>query len=152
MDALEVVKRHLQPVEGIDVVPVLKAVLEQLEATDDETERERIWLSDPCWSLVSADVEIRVPILDLPVFRGREGVMDFWRHWFDTWDAYVFEAVRHRDLGAGAILTEIRIRARGRGGVPVETNAFEVRRVRDGLLVSLEVFGSERAAVRAVAQ
>ena len=132
------------------MVPILRAVLDRLEATDDELERERIWLSDPCWGLAAPDIEVHVPVLDLPVFHGRDGMMEFWRHWFQIWESYVFEVVSHRDLGGGAILTEIHIRARGHSGVPVETNVFEVRRVRDGLLRSVEVFGSERAAERAI--
>ena len=157
MDALQVVQRHLGPVEGVDVVPVLRALLERLERAD-LGEREEIWLSDPAWSLVAPEVEIRAtgpggaPVLDLPVFRGREGVMDFWRRWFELWESYSFSVVGQRDLGGNAILTEIEIQAVGRGGIPVDQHLFEIRRVRNDLIVSLEVFGSERAATRAVRQ
>jgi ketosteroid isomerase-like protein len=60
----------------------------------------------------------------------------------------VFRVSEYRDLGEW-VLTVIDVRARGRGGIPVEMRVFELYRVRDGKVAVFRAYLSEHAALEA---
>ena len=152
VDALDVARAHAEYGAGTDMVLFLREFVERWQRADT-VERDHLFLDDPVGSRVSPDIECRFPAgLDFNDYRGWEGLAEFWTQWLDMWEMYTFEVERHQDLGDGVILTVARVHARGRGGVPVDAKTFELRRVRDSLIVSWEVFGSEQEALRAVEQ
>jgi hypothetical protein len=50
-------------------------------------------------------------------------VARWWADWIETWESYVYRMVEYRDLGEW-ILAPTDVRARGRGGIPVEMRVF----------------------------
>ena len=83
------------------------------------------------------------------VAHGLYGLALFWREWVEAWESYVYEMREYRDLGDW-VLTINDAKARGRGGIPVETPVFQLWRVRDGKIVAVRLFGSETEALKAV--
>jgi hypothetical protein len=64
------------------------------------------------------------------------------------WESYVHSVVEYRDLGDW-VLVSMDVRARGLMGVPVETRAFQIYQVREGKVVVIRVFRTERKALEA---
>jgi hypothetical protein len=65
------------------------------------------------------------------------------------WESYVYEMREYRDLGDW-VLTVNDARARGRGGIPVETRAVQLWQLEGGKIVTVRLFGSEDEALKAV--
>ena len=63
-------------------------------------------------------------------------------------ESYVYRVVEYRDLGEW-VLALVDVRARGRGGIPVETRTFEIRGFREGQVAVCRVFSSEPDALKA---
>ena len=131
-------------------MPVLRELIDRWRRAD-AAERERLVLEDPSWSLLARDVEWRVDMFDWQeVHRGWEGVVEFWARFLESWETFNYEVEEYRDLGDGAVLTTTHARMRGREGIPVKWRAFTLHRVRDGLIVSWQIFASAEEALRAV--
>jgi hypothetical protein len=146
------VRRHCEVYAGEDVVPVVRALLERWELAG-AGERTRIALDDRALSHYAPDIELRAH--GGPgsfAGRGWDSVIQLCAAWYAAWDSYVYEVEEHRDVGRGEILTVTQVRAVGRGGIAVEMTGFEIRRARAGLIVSWEMFISERDALRAIEQ
>ena len=79
---------------------------------------------------------------------GPTEVARWWTDWADAWDSYVYRVVEYRDVGEW-VLASVDVRARGRGGIPVEMRAFEIRSVRDGKIAVSKVFATEAQALEA---
>jgi hypothetical protein len=149
MDPLDVVRRHCEASEGVDMVPRIRELLDDWERMEP-ADRERLRAEDPAMSLVSSDVEVRVrTALESADGRGLEGVVRLYRGWYALWETYTYEIEAYRDLGGGATITTTHVHGSGRGGLPVDMTVFELRRVSEGLIVSWEIFDSEQAALRA---
>jgi hypothetical protein len=153
VNALAVMRRLVGAYEGADVVPIVRESVERWQGADAR-EREQLARADLPWSLLAPDIEIRVHVLslDMDAFRGWDGWNEYWGHWLEMWEMYTYEVKELRDLGGGTTLAQMHLRARGRGGIPVEGTTFELYRVRGALIVSWEVFQSEREAVEAARQ
>jgi ketosteroid isomerase-like protein len=75
--------------------------------------------------------------------------MLWWAEWAGVWESYVYRNSAYRDLGDW-VLTPTDVRARGRGGIPVEMRVLQLWQVRDGKVAALRVFLSEREALEAL--
>jgi ketosteroid isomerase-like protein len=73
----------------------------------------------------------------------------WWADWAETWDSYVYRISEYRDLGDW-VLTLTDVRARGRGGIPVEMRTFELWQPRDGKIARYRAFLTEQEALEAV--
>jgi ketosteroid isomerase-like protein len=89
-------------------------------------------------SMAAADPEIvwdmsRFGLPDLAkVYRGHDGVTEFWTSWLGAWESIEFTELSAEDHG-DRVLVEVRQRNRGRGsGIPVDFHYFQVTTVQDG--------------------
>jgi ketosteroid isomerase-like protein len=91
------------------------------------------------------------PIPDIAeVYRGIEGVRQFWREWLAAWDAVQFE---YELVDAGdRVVALIDQRMRGRStGIEVPMGKYaQVYTFRDGLIVHWKLYTSQSEALKAV--
>ena len=87
---------------------------------------------------------------DAEVYRGREGVMEFWRTWLDAMDDFKLDVEDTLDVGDGRVLIVTRATGRGKdSGVPVEGRIAQLWELRDGLSVRARMYPSRQAALEA---
>ena len=149
-DNVELVRAHLDPYDGEDLIPTIRAYVERLGPTPEPDAVLAVWAEDPSWRHVHPEAEWEVAgfaPLDTKV-AGPIGIARWWADWTEAWESYVYRVVEHRDLGDW-VLTLVDVRARGRGGIPVETHTFEIRGFRDGQVAICRVCSSEREALEA---
>jgi ketosteroid isomerase-like protein len=97
------------------------------------------------------DVEIEAHI-DGQVYRGLDGVQEFFRDWLATWDELHSEVEEFIDLGDD-VIAMMHVRARGRhSGAPVGRREAHLWTVRDGRLARLRVFATRDEALEAARQ
>jgi hypothetical protein len=147
---VEMVRRHLDPYEGEDFVPVLSEAVEELGPEPQPDAVLALWAEGPSFRHLHQEVAWEVAIggpLDVEA-TGPTEILRWWAEWLEVWESYVYRAVEYRDLGEW-VLTPVEVRATGRGGIPVEMRTFEIRRVRDGKIDVCRVFGTEQQALEA---
>jgi ketosteroid isomerase-like protein len=85
------------------------------------------------------------------VYHGHDGVRQFLREWLASFESYYAHAEEFVDAGEAVV---VRVRQGGRGkssGADVEMPPYwQVYRLRDGLAVRIEVYGSQGQAFEAV--
>jgi ketosteroid isomerase-like protein len=86
------------------------------------------------------------------LYRGREGVVEFWNAWLSEWESIEHEIDDVADLGENRVLVTVRMRARGRGsGVAVENPPHaQLYTFRDGLITEIRNFADPDTARRAL--
>ncbi len=90
------------------------------------------------------------PWIDQPVFRGPDGVREFFRLWLQAFEGYQPHALDPVDVGEQVVVT-ILDRARGkRSGVPVERIHDQIWTLRDSLVVRVQHLDSRADALKAV--
>ena len=147
---VEVVRRHLEPYDGEDIVPVFRKALNRLGAAPEPDAVLDLWAEDPSWRHIHPEFVLELTgggPLDVKA-TGPAEVARWWTDWADAWDSYVYRVVEYRDLGEW-VLTSVDVRATGRGGITIEGPAFEIRSVRDGKIVVQKVFATEADALEA---
>jgi hypothetical protein len=96
-----------------------------------------VWEPETMWALAG-------------VYRGPEGVKQFFREWVEAFEDYRAESGEFIDAGENVIVA-VRHRARGRAsGVEVDMPSFQVWTLRDGKVVRYRGFSDREAAVDAV--
>ncbi len=66
------------------------------------------------------------------VYRGHQGIREFWAGWLSAWESIEFTTLKAEDFG-DHVLVEVEQRNRGRGsGVPVDFHYFQVVSIRNG--------------------
>src|SRR2546421_5457702 len=149
-ETLEVVRSANEPHNGEDMVPIIREFVEGITDWSDTDAVVAAAASDPMVRPMHPDVEWDASAIGvLGVAHGLYGLALFWREWVEAWESYVYEMREYRDLGDW-VLTVGDARARGRGGIPVETRAFQLWRVQDGKIVTVRLFASEAQALKAV--
>jgi len=102
--------------------------------------------------LLDPELEIHPAIAGAPegiVYRGREGMRDFWREIDAAWDEFLIEPQEFRDLGA-KVLVLGRAHARGgESGIVLDTTGGWLAEVRAGRLFRFQSFTSRAAALEA---
>jgi ketosteroid isomerase-like protein len=109
----------------------------------------------PLFDLLDEDVEVDFsthPLPDLPVFvLGKDAAVNWWRHYWGTWDEYTVEPIEFVDAGEEQVVVVQRERGRGRGsGVPFEFDAAVVWHLRWSKVTKVHFFGSREDALEAV--
>jgi ketosteroid isomerase-like protein len=103
---------------------------------------------------VAPDVEFdwsesRSPYQD--VYRGREGLMRFWRDQMEAWDEFRIELVEAIECGPDTLIAVTSVRGRGKGsGIDLEAGGAAVWKLRDGAVISCKLFQSKDDAVEAL--
>ena len=96
------------------------------------------------------DIEVRGLIDPQRVYRGRDGVRDFFRDWLAPWDSFSSDVEEWIDAG-DQVIAIVHDRARGKlSGVEVEQKTAHVWTLRDGKLFRLRIYASKTDALEAV--
>jgi ketosteroid isomerase-like protein len=84
-----------------------------------------------------------------PVYRGRQGWVDFWNTFQAAWEQIAISIERVEDLGH-RVLTLGTWHGKGRGsGVAVEAEGAWLHTLKDGLIVDLRAFANWDEALKA---
>jgi ketosteroid isomerase-like protein len=123
---------------------------------------ETIFAAYEAWSRRDVDALIDVvhpdavarPILGanigVSVYRGREGLRDWFRDLPQEWETFQTRVTRIDERGDRAVLT-IDIHARGRAsGVVIDGDLYHLVELRDGMILRLEAFRDKHAAMQAL--
>jgi hypothetical protein len=136
-------------------VQLVRTILDDVNADRSEVDAEGLLTRLADEELLDPEIEwdaSEVPILDLAgVYRGIEGVRQYWRSWLAAWELGHFEFTL---LDAGdrvvALFHQQRMRGRSTGiEMPVPEYAT-VMTIRDGLLVHWKLYVSQSEALEAV--
>jgi hypothetical protein len=148
---LEIVRLANEPRNGEDMVPLIRQSVEHIADWSDTDAVLAVFANDPDVRQMHPDLEWDASALGpFDVAHGLYGMAVFWREWVEVWESYVYEMREYRDLGDW-VLTVHDVRARGRGGIPVEIRAAaQLWKVRDGKIAVVRVFGSASDALKAV--
>ena len=88
-----------------------------------------------------------------PVYRGHDGLRRFWATFVEPWECIVLDVAEVLGESGttedGRMLTHSRFRARGREGIELDLEVFQLFRVRNGLLVEFRVFAGRDEALAA---
>jgi ketosteroid isomerase-like protein len=147
---VEVVHRFLDPYEGRDVMPVIRAVVAEFGPDPDRDHVLAWWADDPAWRYLLSEVEwdtTAIPGIGTKV-KGPTEVANWWADWTDAWESYMYRTTEIRDLG-GSVLTRAAVEARAPGGVPIEMTVVQLWTVLDGKVATCRVFTSESEALEA---
>jgi len=88
--------------------------------------------------------------IGVSVYRGREGLREWFRDLHQEWEAFETRVTRIDEQGESAVLT-IDVHARGRAsGVVIEGELFHLVELRDGMIMRLEAFQEREAAMAAL--
>jgi ketosteroid isomerase-like protein len=93
------------------------------------------------------------PLLpDYPaLIRGKDAVLDFYRHYWGTWDDYVLEPAEVIDAGKDRVLVVHHEHGAGKGsGVPFERRWAMLYTLQAGQIVKLDLFTTRERALEAV--
>ena len=85
-----------------------------------------------------------------PVYRGIEGVREFWGTMKDAWEHMTIRVERTLDEDDGNVVVAVRFEAKGKqSGVPVELVFANLWQLRDGLVVRFASYPSFEMALEA---
>ena len=86
-----------------------------------------------------------------PVYHGHEGVRNFWRTWFEAWEAVDFQYREFIDAGEH-VVTILSQRMRGRtSGVELEWDSYaQVWTLRRGKVVRVQFFANREEALEVI--
>jgi ketosteroid isomerase-like protein len=96
---------------------------------------------------ISPDVEFRSLVAEAEgnVYRGHEGVREWWRDVAEALGGLEFDAQEIRAVGSDGILARIRVKGEA-SGLPVEQTMWQVIRFRDRLAIRWDFFRTEEEA------
>ena len=111
---------------------------------DDSGERY-VELFDPAIVLDNSTL----PAPTAGVYRGHEGLRQFRREWLGAFETHHIDAERFIDVG-DVIVVGYRVTGRGMAsGAAVEMHRWNVYRVRNGLVIRIEIFETKAQALEA---
>jgi hypothetical protein len=145
---MEIVRSFNAPHEGQNAVQVIREMVERLGPDPQPEAVLAWWAEDPAWQNMHPEIvrDVNATGAFGSVARGPRELVSWWAEWGGVWESYVYPNSEYRDLGDW-VLTPTDVRARGRGGIPVEMRAFQLWQVRDGKVAALRAFLSEREAL-----
>jgi ketosteroid isomerase-like protein len=82
-------------------------------------------------------------------FQGHDGLMRFWQEWLESWDDYHIEPTEFVEAG-GEIFVAAGQAGRGRSGIEVGQELFQVFRLRGGKVVEWRIYADPTEARRSV--
>src|SRR5215218_3320833 len=119
-------------------VQIVRQALEAFMRGDNET---ALAFYDP-------EIEMRGAIDPAKVYRGRDGVIAFFRDWLSAWDSFTAEVEEWIDTG-DQVIAIVHDRARGKlSGVDVEQRNAHLWTIRDGKLLRLRIYPSKTEALK----
>jgi ketosteroid isomerase-like protein len=93
----------------------------------------------------------RLPLDIRGVYRGHEGVREYWRQWLPAWREVDSELNEVIPVGADAVITTMRVLFRGRGsGIGTHSDWAWLWRFRDGKVTRVSFHETKEDALAAV--
>jgi ketosteroid isomerase-like protein len=84
------------------------------------------------------------------LYRGHDGLREFWRDWLQAWERVEFKRLVPEDHG-DHVIVEVNQRNRGRGsGVDIDFHYFQTFAVRDGKITASRMASTKAEALEAV--
>jgi ketosteroid isomerase-like protein len=84
------------------------------------------------------------------IYRGRDGIMRFWRDQAEAWEEFRIELVEAIECGPGVLVAVTSVRGRGRGsGIDLEAGGAAIWRFRDGAIAGVKLFQGKEEALAA---
>ena len=84
------------------------------------------------------------------VYRGHDGIREFWSSWLAAWETIEFKALAAEDHG-DHVVVEVEQRNRGRGsGIAVDFHYFQASTVRNGKVTASYMAETRAKALKAV--
>jgi ketosteroid isomerase-like protein len=99
---------------------------------------------------VEWDLRRYSPWTDQQLFRGHDGVREFFRQWLADFDGYTTEACDPVDAGDRVVITVVDRAVGKRSGVPIERVHGQVWTFRRLLVVRIEILDGRAEALNAV--
>jgi hypothetical protein len=146
---VELVREHLTPHEGDDVLPLIKGLLERIGPDPKPDAVLQTLADDPGWRLTDPDIEWDMSATGMGgVSHGVRELAVWWGVWVAVWSTQVYRMREYRDMG-DAVLTVADVHATARG-YTIDPEIFQVWQIRDGKIVLMRAFLSEEEALKAV--
>jgi hypothetical protein len=147
-ESVEVVRQHLSPHEGEDLLPVVKGLLERLGPDPQPDAVIATLATDPGWKHTHPDVEWDMSSTGMgSVARGARELALWWGVWVAIWSSQEYRMREYRDLGDW-VLTVADVHATARG-YSVDPAIFQVWQVTDGKISVMRAFLAEQDALAA---
>ena len=147
---VELVRSANEPHNGEDMVPIIREFVEGVTDWSDTDAVVASLATDPNIRPMHPEVEWDASAFAFAgLAHGLYELAVFWREWVEVWESYVYEMREYRDLGDW-VLTINDARVQGREGIPLETHAAQLWKVRDGMIVIVRLCRSEAEALKAV--
>jgi ketosteroid isomerase-like protein len=97
----------------------------------------------------SSWITASLPAPTAGVYRGHEGLRQFQREWLEAFETHHADAERFIDAG-DVIVVGYRVTGRGKtSGAAVEMQRWNVYRIRNGLVIRIEIFETEAQSLEA---
>ena len=120
-------------------VEIVRQMLDEYERGDFQSALSRL----------APEVEWEPDTPDGKIYRGHEGIVQFFTNWLGTWESYEVEQLELIDAG-DKVVSVHRERARGKGSdVTVEQTFAGLYEVRNGLISRWRRYPSKTAALEA---
>ena len=127
-------------------VDVVRGIYDAAARRDDVIPFE-VYAEDIIWDISNSR---RALLAMKPVYRGHDGVRQYWRENLSAFGAIDFEVEELIDAG-DQVLAVIREREVGRAsGVPVETTHLALYTLTGGKVIQMQVFDDRQEALKAV--
>lgn len=129
-------------------VEVVRTMFDSLAEMDAFSPTAASRLLEICHPDVEWDVSRLWP--DGQIYRGRSGVVRFFRRWLGAWETYDFEVEEVLDAGAHVVVM-LRERGRAKGtGAEVNHRFAQVWTLRDGRVVLWRAYAGREEALAAL--
>ncbi len=104
----------------------------------------------PPWSTLAEDVEVHDhDLLDVDVYRGRDGFARWIENWESVWEDSSLEPAEFVDAGDRVVVV-LELRATARGGLSLERRDALVYTLRNREITRLDYYNNAREALEAV--
>lgn len=151
--AIDVARRANEAFSATPFGELKKLVLDSESFEGSRAKAERLGYGD-LFASIDPEIEVLAGGLpgaaSLPVGKGPEIWLSYWREWLEPWETLEFEPVEYEHLGDWVIV-EADVTATGEmSGVPVELKVWQIWKVRDGSAVRYGVFEARDPALAAI--
>jgi ketosteroid isomerase-like protein len=147
---LQLMRQTGAPLQGIDVAPFIRALLEGDFAAVPPDVASALGAA---LTIYAPDFEINASRVDMPgfgVFQGVKGMRELWRVWIEEWERYSWRSSHWSEIG-DHVIADVRIRATGKGsGADVVWDHCQVWTFRDGRVVRWLLANDRAEALKAV--
>lgn len=148
--AVDVVRSLQLPYEGMDLIPVIGAIVEQVRPDFDAEAIQTLIAKDPAMKYLHPDIEWHTGVPGLEaVVRGLRELALWWEDWLNTWESYTYRGLEYRELSDEWVLMPADLEVRGRGGLDLSAHIFQLYHVRENKVDVWRISTSEAVLLAA---